>query len=87
MSTKYPLSLAGDNIFINASLIPDNLIIEEINSLKSGDVLIKGDDILAYSNSQVVTDFESFNKIETINTLILIKNTWDIFLKTKNVFS
>ena len=78
LSTKYPLNLVGDNIFINASLIPDNLIIEEINSLNSGDVLIKGGEILAYSNSQVVTDIDSFNKIESTHTPVLIKNTWDI---------
>ena len=81
LSTKYPLNLAEDNIFINASLIPCTLLIEEVSNLKPGEVLVKEDEVLAYSNPIAINSFEGFNKTESQSNPILIKNTWDIFSK------
>jgi UDP-N-acetylglucosamine diphosphorylase/glucosamine-1-phosphate N-acetyltransferase len=47
LSEQYPLALARDNYFINASLLPTHELVREILQLDQGEALTKGDELLA----------------------------------------
>lgn len=77
LSKVWPMQLAVDNLFINASVFPTQNIIDSILKLKSGQALFSNDDILAY-RSGVPGKFDT--KIAYEAEVLMLKNVWDIFL-------
>jgi len=51
LSEKY--SLAGASLYINGSICPDEALLETITGLKDGEVLIKGDVVIAYFSASI----------------------------------
>lgn len=47
LQEKFPLVSAGSNVFINASLLPGRQLVDKISSLRSGQSLHKGEELLA----------------------------------------
>jgi len=74
--TNWPLSLEGDNVFINASVFPDNTIVEHILKLKMDEALKFEDEIIAYRSS---TPDKYSIIINLKNKPLIIKHSWDIF--------
>ena len=83
LSEKYPLVELEDNIMINASYLPSEELIAQIKQLQHQQVLVKGDDVIAFFSKEGETyeDFSCFDTIEFTTEVTTIKNTWDIFSK------
>lgn len=86
LSTVFPAKLDSDNIFINASILPDESLVASLKSLPSGSYLVKGNIIVAaHLSLEKAKDFSNnIGSIESItncnNDFSRIVNTWDIFM-------
>jgi len=59
LTCKYTIHLTSDNVLINGSILPTQLLIQEINSLKIGELLKKEDIVVAARlNADQVNDFK-----------------------------
>ncbi|MDG1718273.1 MAG: GlmU family protein [Flavobacteriales bacterium] len=70
LSGKFPIKTKKNNLWINASVLPNKDLVTEINSLRKGELLKKGEMVIAIHNHMFSTskldDIEShsiFNKI------------------------
>ncbi len=82
LSNKYNAVSGNDNLFIDGSIIPNIELAELLNNLQTGEVLRKGETIIAIrTNLHDISEINkvAFNTIETDIDLVQIKNTWDIF--------
>ena len=85
LSTKYPLTVDTDNLLINASVVANDQITAEIQSIGQNQVLVKGDVVIAARLSAV--DVEAFDittsfkgkRIEAKSNFILVTRPWHIF--------
>ncbi|MCF6341928.1 MAG: GlmU family protein [Bacteroidales bacterium] len=83
LEKKYPLIRTDDNVLINASVLPTTQLIGQIAKLKTSQILVKDDAILAMRLS--AADIDGFNENEDLTELIYegdflkINNSWDIF--------
>jgi UDP-N-acetylglucosamine diphosphorylase/glucosamine-1-phosphate N-acetyltransferase len=74
--TNWPLELKDDNVFINASVIPDLTIAETILKLKPEEALKFNEEIIAYRSS---APGNYSNTIHLNSEPLVIKHSWDIF--------
>ncbi|MEI6821492.1 MAG: GlmU family protein [Bacteroidota bacterium] len=85
LSKKFPLVEEDENILINASILPNQKLVDEIKSLKPNQALSSGDYIIAFSSSDVGMDNtsdETASVVEEIETNALftkLNNVWEIF--------
>lgn len=79
LSAQWPLVKKDDNVFINASILPNKELVAEIMKLPTDHTLIKDDDIIAMRFSSDDIWRETTNAIETDVDYIKINYTWDIF--------
>jgi UDP-N-acetylglucosamine diphosphorylase/glucosamine-1-phosphate N-acetyltransferase len=85
LSKKYPLELAidDDNCWINGSICPNQILVEEIKSLLPNQALFSSNILLAANtgsdikfNKKLIEDFVKFeSKVKSMR----IENTWDVF--------
>lgn len=87
LSKKFPTeyTIDADNIWINGSYCPNEKLVQEINSLKLGEVLMDSTTVVA-ANTGDVRNFEpsawsNFIKYETHAKPMMVENLWDIFSK------
>ena len=76
LSIKYPLKVEVDNIWINGSLIPDNQLIDAIETLSINNALVKDGVLLAYRGEQFLPTIVS----EYPYKIVMLNNLWDIFM-------
>ncbi len=82
LSKKYPLQFTKESIFINGKICPDENLVDTIKGLTTGQVLYKGETIVAYYGSPSdLDDFKEFKKIEYQAELLKVDHLWEIFLK------
>ena len=82
LSEKWPLKLESSNIFINASVLPDDTLLEEISVLQHGEKLVFEDILIAYKfegNSEL--SIEDLQLKESSRKPFIVAHTWDIFSK------
>ena len=81
LSDKYPMVEFEKNIFINASFLPNNKLVNLIINLKPNELINSGDDLIAFysEESQDEVDLESFNKIDFDEKVLQINSLTDIF--------
>ncbi len=83
LSIKFPLVKAQENILINGSVCPSNLLVKEVNNLKPGQTLVQGETIIAMCLT--ADSLEKFGidddqeTIETASDVLRLEYTWDIF--------
>ena len=77
LSNKYPSTLKDDNIWINAQLIPNDLIITEINNLRIGESLKKDSKILAFRSKEFKSN--NLNEISSNAQFSFLNSITDIF--------
>jgi len=77
LSVKFPCITKKENLWINASVLPNTDLVTEINSLRKGELLKKEDVIIAINNHE----FETINldEIESHSTFNKINDLCDIF--------
>ena len=77
LSEKFPIKIEKDNLWINASVLPNKDLVTEINSLRKGELLKKDDVIIAVHNHIFTTS--ELHEIESHSVFNKINNLWDIF--------
>lgn len=80
LAKKWPLELAEENIFINASLIPDENLVNAIKTLLPGQKLLQKDFLIAYAQEKL-EDISEYEVVKFEEELFQIGHTWDIFSK------
>ena len=82
LSEKYPMVEMEDNIMINASFLPNDVLIEMVKSLEENQAIFYKEEVVAfYSKENQEVDFDSFEIIEFTDECLRIEHTWDIFSK------
>ena len=83
LSEKYPMVEMDDNILINASFLPNEVLVEMIKSLEKNQAIFKGDEVVAFytNDTQEEVDFDTYEIIDYNEDGLRIEHTWDIFAK------
>jgi len=87
LTEKYPSMVAEDNVFVNASVLPTDAVVEEINSLSDGEMLKKDEISIAFRIS--ASGLKNANYADTLKDrqlvagIDLVENSWDIFAKNE----
>ena len=69
-----------ENVMINASFLPNEILSEMVKSLEPNQAIFRGDEVLAFytQESQEEVDFDQYEIIEYNNDCLFIAHTWDI---------
>lgn len=79
---KFPMVELEENVLINASFLPNDILVELIQNLEENQAIFYNDEVVAfYSKENQEVDFDTFDIIELTNDCIQITATWDIFAK------
>ena len=83
LSEKYPVVEMEENVMINASFMPNEVLSEMVKSLEKNQAIFKGEEVIAFfsEESQEEVDFDNYEIIEYNDDCLTIVNTWDIFQK------
>jgi len=83
LSDKYPMVELEENVMINASFLPNVVLVEMISNLKANQAIFKGEEVVAFftDENQEEVDFDSYEIIEYNEDCITVMRTWDIFSK------
>lgn len=71
-----------DMIFIAGNVVPDECLISDIESMKVGDALMSGDDLVAFRGSEPDLDAARFSEVRQLSSgkVKVLKFVFDIFL-------
>ena len=84
LSEKWPMVEMENNVMINASFLPNDILVAMIKNLEHNQAIFQEDEVVAfYAKEGEEVDFDSFEVIEFSNDCIKIENTWDIFQKNE----
>ena len=80
---KYPMVEMEQNIMINASFLPNPILIDMVQNLNPKEAILFGEEIIAFHShdTQEDIDFDEYELIEYEGDVLRIENTWDIFAK------
>ena len=80
---KYPIVEMEENIMINASFLPNPILIDMVQNLNPKEAILLGEEIIAFhtNDTQEDIDFDEYELIEYEGDVLRIENTWDIFAK------
>ncbi len=80
---KFPMVEMPENIMINASFLPNEVLAEMVKSLEKNQAIFQGEEVIAFfsEESQEEVDFENYEILEYNDDCITIEHTWDIFQK------
>lgn len=80
---KYPMVEMEENIMINASFLPNPILIDMVQNLNPKEAILFGEEIIAFHthDTQEDIDFDEYELIEYEGDILRIENTWDIFAK------
>ncbi|GAA4774525.1 MULTISPECIES: GlmU family protein [Flavobacterium] len=79
---KYPMVEMEENIMINASFLPNDILVEMIRSLEENQAIFYKEEVVAfYSKENQEVDFDTFEIIDFDEECLRIEHTWDIFSK------
>jgi UDP-N-acetylglucosamine diphosphorylase/glucosamine-1-phosphate N-acetyltransferase len=83
LSDKFPMVELEQNIMINGSYCPNEVLVEQIKGLQENQAIFKDEDVIAFfaKDTQEEVDFDSYEAIEFKEDVLKIENTWDIFSK------
>jgi UDP-N-acetylglucosamine diphosphorylase/glucosamine-1-phosphate N-acetyltransferase len=83
LSDKYPMVELEENVMINASFLPNDVLAEMVSNLEPNQAIFKGDEVIAFytQEDQESVDFDTYEIIEYNEECITIEHTWDIFSK------
>jgi len=83
LSEKYPMVEMEENVMINASFLPNDILVEMVRGLEANQAIFYQDEVIAFysKENQEEVDFDTYEIIEFAEDCIRIENTWDIFAK------
>jgi UDP-N-acetylglucosamine diphosphorylase/glucosamine-1-phosphate N-acetyltransferase len=80
---KFPMVEMPENVMINASFLPNEVLSEMVKSLEVNQAIFQKDEVIAFytKDTQDEVDFDTYDIIEYTEDCLRIENTWDIFAK------
>ena len=80
---KFPMVEMEENVMVNASFLPNEVLVEMISNLENNQAIVYQEEIVAFftTDTQEEVDFDKYDLIEYEGDVIQIQNTWDIFEK------
>lgn len=82
LSEKYPMVEMEENVIINASFLPNQVLAEMVRNLEENQAIFYDDEVIAfYAKEGQEVDFESYDVVDYNDECIRIEHTWDIFQK------
>jgi UDP-N-acetylglucosamine diphosphorylase/glucosamine-1-phosphate N-acetyltransferase len=83
LSEKYPMVEMEDNVMINASFLPTEILANLVSDLGPNQAIFKGEDVIAFytNENQEEVDFDSYKIIEFVDDCLRVEHTWDVFSK------
>lgn len=83
LSEKYPMVEMEQNVMINASFLPNDVLSEMVKNLVRNQAIFKGEEVIAFftEETQEEVDFDTYEILELDEEVITINHTWDIFAK------
>ncbi len=83
LSEKFPMVEMEENVMINASFLPNNVLSEMVSNLEVNQAIFRGDEIIAFhtTENQEEVDFDTYEILEYNQECLTVENTWDIFAK------
>ena len=83
LSDKFPMVELEQNVMINASFLPNDILVEMVSNLEPNQAIFRGDEVIAFytNEEQEEVDFDAYEILEYDEDCITVKNTWDIFSK------
>lgn len=83
LSEKFPMVELEENVMINASFLPNDVLSEMVSNLEPNQAIFKGEEVIAFftQDTQEEVDFDSYEIIEFTDECLTIEHTWDIFQK------
>ncbi len=83
LSEKFPMVEMAENVMINASFCPNEVLVEMIQFLQPNQAIVKNDEIIAFytTDEQEEVVFEDYDLLEIEEDCLQIEHSWDIFQK------
>ncbi len=80
---KFPMVTEADNILINASYLPGEQLVAEIQKLGKNEALIQEDKVIAYRSADPHEEFDqkAYTLRQFNEECMKVEKTWDIFSK------
>lgn len=80
---KYPMVEMDENVMINASFLPNPILVDMVQNLNAKEAILFGEEIIAFhtNDTQEDIDFDEYELIEYEGDVLRVENTWDIFEK------
>lgn len=80
---KYPMVEMEQNVMINASFLPNEVLVEMVQGLEPDQAIMCGDEVIAFytKDTQEEVDFDTYEVIEYTEDCLRIEHPWDIFQK------
>lgn len=84
LSEKWPMVEMDNNVMINASFLPNELLVEMIKNLEHHQAIFQEEEVIAFfAKEGEEVNFDSFVVLQFSNECTKIENTWDIFQKNE----
>lgn len=81
LQEKWPYREMEENIFINASYLPNKDLVGQIRNLRADEAIFDGQTPVAYFQMTDEADLDIYEHIPMSGNSIVINNPWDIFSK------
>lgn len=83
LSGKFPMVEMEENVMINASFLPNDVLAELIRNLEPNQAILKGDTVVAFytQSTQEEVDFDHYEIIDYADDCLTVEHPWDIFAK------
>jgi UDP-N-acetylglucosamine diphosphorylase/glucosamine-1-phosphate N-acetyltransferase len=83
LSEKYPMVELQENVMINASFLPNDVLSEMVKNLKKNQAIFKANNVIAFYtyDTQDEVNFDTYEIIEYLEDCFTVEHTWDIFAK------
>lgn len=83
LTDKFPMVEMDENVLINASFLPNEVLVEMIIALEDNQAIFYDDEVIAFytKDTQEEIDFDTYDIIEYTQDCMRIEHPWDIFQK------
>jgi hypothetical protein len=83
LSEKFPMVEMENNVLINASFLPNDILAEMVKNLEKNQAIFQGEEVIAFytNDTQEEVDFDTYEIIEFNEECLKLEHTWDIFAK------
>jgi UDP-N-acetylglucosamine diphosphorylase/glucosamine-1-phosphate N-acetyltransferase len=83
LSEKFPMVEMEENVMINASFLPNEILAEMVKYLEPNQAIMRDGEIIAFftKETQDEVDFDKYEMIEYNQDCLTVTKPWDIFAK------